>query len=193
MRTQIPAELLGAIFGDGSVCRHYYEVRISLGKNDEKYASYLADLLLNLGVKPKIDIKKTNEIWVRVWNKNFWLEICKWFQPGRKHLKKIPKDIREFIKGIFDTDGSVHVDKKKYPVISIRNNNKKLLRKIQKYLSTLQITSGFFGPEITPFGGIVYKLRIYGIKNCKIWIEKIGISNPRKRKILEDALSPATR
>jgi intein-encoded DNA endonuclease-like protein len=189
---QIPSELIGAIFGDGSVCKHYYEIRISLGKKDKEYAKYLACLLANLGLKPKIDIK-TNEIWVRVWNKIFWLEICKWFQPGKKCLRKMPKNIKEFIRGFLDTDGSVHVDKKKYPVISIRSNNEKILRKIQKYLNNLKITSGLFGPETTPFGGTVYKLRIYGIRNCKRWLEKIGISNPRKRKVLENALSPAIR
>jgi intein-encoded DNA endonuclease-like protein len=185
---QISAELIGAVFGDGSVCKHDYEIRISLGKKDKEYANYLAYLLTNLGLKPKIDIKRTNEIWIRVWNKIFWLEICKWFQPGKKCIKKIPKNMKEFIKGVFDIDGSVHLDKRKYPVISIRGSDEKILRKIQKYLSSLKITSSLFGPETTPFGGTVYKLRVYGIKNCKKWLEKIGSSNPRKREILENAL-----
>jgi len=188
---EIPAELIGILYGDGSICRHHYEVRISLGKKDREYAEYLKELLRGLGLSPKEHTKvSTNEIWIRVWSKQFWRLIKKWFKPGRKHLKKPPKNLKDFIKGFFDTDGCVYIDKKKYPVISIKSKDRNILLLILGYLHKLGIKAYLYGPETTQFGSKVYKLRIYGIKNCKIWMLKIGTSHPLKRKILESALQP---
>ena len=114
---KIPSELIGIIFGDGSVCSHYYEIKISLGKMDKDYVPNILKLLEPFPIKPKVEMKKTNEIWVRVWNKEFWTTLTKHFHPGKKRIKKIPRDWMGFLKGLFDTDGSIHFEKLKYPVI----------------------------------------------------------------------------
>ena len=188
MREEVMAEIIGIVFGNGSVCRHDYEIRISLGKRDKEYANIITRKLRRLQVMPKMEVKQTNEIWIRVWSKAFWKAICKWFKPGRKHLKKLPKNMPAFIRGVFDTDGSVHIDKGVYPVITIRNRNRKVLMEIRKFLQKNGITASVFGPELTEFGGKVYKLRVYGKRNCLKWLRLIGSSNPRKRRILENAL-----
>lgn len=136
-----------------------------------------------LGVNPKIR-KINNEIWIRIWNKFLWTDFLEFFSPGNKKLKKIPKDWKGFLRGFFDTDGSIHLDKKKYPVISIRNNNEKILMEMKRKLEFIQINAYVYGPEITEFGGKVYKLRINGSKNCIKWMTEIGSSNPRKNDLL---------
>lgn len=181
---KIPSELIGIIFGDGSVCSHYYEIKVSLGKVDCDYVPRILELFSILSVKPKVEVKKTNEIWVRVWNKNLWTKLLEFFHPGKKRIKKIPIDWRDFLRGLFDTDGSIHFDKGKYPVISIRNSDENTLKVMQRKLKTANIKSYVYGPEITEFGGRVFKLRVYGIKNRSLWIKKIGSNNPRKLKIM---------
>ena len=186
---KLDGEIIGAVFGDGSVCRHGYEIRISLGLQDKEYANYLVNLLNKSGMKTKTEIKQpTHEIWIRIWNKSVWEKFNKFFIPGKKKLKKIPREWKKFLRGVFDTDGSVHLERGKYTVISIRNSNYFVLREIQNKLSKIEIISKVYGPEITEFKGIVYKLRVRRYKNCKRWLNEIGSSNPRKLKVLSSCV-----
>ena len=110
--------------------------------------------------------------------------LNEYFQPGKKRLKKIPEDRLGFLKGLFDTDGSIHIEKGKYPVISICNNNEAILKEMRESLSEIGIKSYVYGPEFTEFNGRIFRLRVYGLKNHSVWKQKIGSNNPRKNRIM---------
>ncbi|MBN2478467.1 hypothetical protein JXB01_04220, partial [Candidatus Micrarchaeota archaeon] len=88
-----------------------------------------------------------------------------------------------FIRGLFDTDGSVFSTNKpgflKYPSIEITNTNKTMIFDVYEIL----IKSGFRA-HIRLFSRI-YKLSLNGPKMIFKWHKEIGSSNPYKtRKII---------
>ena len=183
------SELIGILFGDGCICTYNYEVRITLGSIDYQYAIIISEYLLENGLHPIIKMYD-NEVWIRIWNKKFWKLLLRWFKPGRKKLLRIPAKMTSFIRGVFDTDGSIHLDKGRHPVISIRNKELNILEQIKSYLAEKHIKAHIYGPEKTEYNSIVWKLRVYGIKNTQKWLKLIGSSNPRKYSILLYALRP---
>ena len=109
------------------------------------------------------------------------------FTPGRKtHTVFIPEIIlknKDFtyaaIRGIFNTDGCVFLDRrenyvKPYPRISLQTVSKPLYDQLKFILSKeFKLYSQFF-PHRN-----VYVLEIYGFSNLKKWMSLIGFSNPR--------------
>ncbi len=99
--------------------------------------------------------------------------------------------IINFIRGVFDTDGSLAVKKRYrvvpyYPVISISSKNENLIREIAAYLKN-QGFNLWFGLAKNYDGRsdklwYKYLLELNGYKNMLKWKEFIPFSNPKHIK-----------
>ncbi len=90
-----------------------------------------------------------------------------------------PLLLRRFIRGMFDTDGSIFTSKKpgalNYPTLEISNSNLILLSGIHEFLIQDGFSSNF---RKTSKGG--YKVSLYGRRMLEKWNLSIGSSNPYK-------------
>lgn len=106
------------------------------------------------------------------------------FPIGRKeHLQLPPNimnlsfgDIRYVIRGIFDTDGSFHLEKnkkgeRKYPCLSIHMKEPILMSQIVNILRDQGFTF-YYDPKN-------HQLRLKGHKQLSKWMKEIGSSNPK--------------
>ncbi len=188
-------ELIGAFIGDGYLSSKYL-MGISGDKNlDEDYLkNYLQSLIKRNFpfTKPKIYYKKKeNTIMLRVYSKqlfNFFLNTG--FKQGKKaHTVTIPKKIvenEEFLKatirGIFDTDGCIFLDKRKayikpYPRITLQLASIGLINQIENYLKkdfTLYVSKN-------NRDGYRNYVEIYGHKQLEKFLKQIGFSNKRHK------------
>ncbi len=90
------------------------------------------------------------------------------------------------LRGLFDTDGSIHLQRKKYPVIAITTTSEPLAYKVQDLLNELD-----FGAYICKSKSehkLAYRVTIFGRKKILRWKEIIGSSNPYHLKRIISAL-----
>ena len=147
------AEEIGIHLGDGFLSDKKYEYRLKGGKDEAEYydifINNLYKKLYNLDVRIK-EYESTYgfEVYSRaIWQ--FKVE-CLGISPGRKDSIKLPKILKindkniltAFIRGIFDTDGSVSFSNryglgKYYPTISISLKSEKLMLEIVEILTML--------------------------------------------------------
>ena len=138
------AEFFGIMLGDGKLS--YYQVIVTLGTKELKYSEYVVDLIQNLfGARPKIGIRKNGykdvylgSIVLTSWLKNEGLVYNKVLsQVGApKWIFNNSIFLEKFLKGLFDTDGSIY--KLKFGVqISFKNKSMPLLKSIERALKIL--------------------------------------------------------
>ncbi|MAH47493.1 hypothetical protein CMI37_16860 [Candidatus Pacearchaeota archaeon] len=103
-----------------------------------------------------------------------------------KWIKNKKSFMIEFVKGYFDTDGSVNFKNKEgklYPTISIGSKSDLLLKEMKSFLTKQGINSYFatikhHGERYKqPFK--TYQLQINGYKRILLWFSKIGSNNSR--------------
>jgi len=201
------AEFLGILTGDGCVNKY---VRISDKKRIDYYISitgnsitdkeyydrFLIPLIKKLfDISPKYYKKKgqnTIELMLR-YRELFNFLIDTGFNVGPKDkidiLPPIEKNndlAKAFLRGLFDTDGSISWKKEKYPVISIKQKSRKLIESACKILKKNDFnfyvefdvkTKDERGFEST--GSRVY---ISGKRNLERWTKVIGSNHPIKNK-----------
>lgn len=179
--------VLGVIFGDGSVTSK----KVSLGVKDEEFAKAFFESLKKIGLNPKI--KPYRGGWV-VWacNKDF----CEWVNKLSlsQIISFVVKNglIAPFIKGFYDSDGSLQVTSKKYGRIVFYNSDRDLLISIKHLLSSFGINSVLY---LRHKAGRVslrndnakiisrkdqFRLGIYRQEDVKKFLDQIGSSIPRK-------------
>jgi len=158
------AEFVGIHLGDGNIYvkdKLVYQLRISGNLKDEKryMLCYVKPLLKDLfGVNPKVKVLNNNCIHVCINSK----PLCEFLRSiGLKPGNKVEKNIgipawifehnnyvRACLKGLIDTDGSVHRLSNKDPHlvrICFKNLNKRLIHDVRKAL--MQV--GFHPSKIT--------------------------------------------
>ena len=146
------AEFFGIMFGDGHIS--HFQTIVSLGNKEKGYAEHVVMLIRKVFIaKPKISIRKKGYLDVYLgstqltrWLKDQGLvsnkvkeqvDIPNWIFSRKKYMKK-------FIRGFFDTDGSVY--KLKFGVqISFTNYSFPLLLSLHRILFEL----GYKPSEIT--------------------------------------------
>ena len=109
---------------------------------------------------------------------------------GKSISVKIPKEIigsgekfiNSTIRGIFDTDGCVFLDKRKiykniYPRITLQMISKELHEQLKSYL--LGKFSLYCAEKDIEEKNRAYYIEVYGIKQLKKWMGLIGFSNKR--------------
>ncbi len=195
------AEFLGILTGDGYM-GHYrkYDYIVEISGNQlldcEYIENYLSNLVKNLFNIKGCIIKRTdqNTMFMRIRSKGLFFYLKEiGFKGGYKNRIGIPVWITKnrkflifFIRGLFDTDGTLSLknrNMKIYPVVSISSKSDLLMKKVQKFIKVEGISSHLAKDILkdkrykkTP---IVFRLQINGYKNCKSWIDLIGSNNPR--------------
>jgi hypothetical protein len=192
-------ELIGAIIGDGHI--HYKPPKYYFGltgnkKTDFNYFLHLGRLIgSSWGKKVRI-FESGRGLRIRVYSKEIVLKLITYFSlPFNKnkcYRVIIPKmyindfeNCKHIIKGIADTDGSVFVSFKKgspkYPSLEITTVSKNLAEQLREIL----LIEGFRVANLRSYKskksrGLAYKMCLYGKSNLKMWLGKIGFSNPHK-------------
>lgn len=152
------AEILGALNGDGHVSSLNYEISITGSKYlDLEYFSHLKDILKKLfDLEFRISFQE-NRIKLRAYSKKLvYLLHKKYNLPlGEKLGKlKIPEKLKKdnlltsYIRGLFDTDGTIYMRRKKEPVIEISSADKSYLKSVKSALESLNFKFGLGNNKI---------------------------------------------
>lgn len=139
------AEFFGIMLGDGSLS--HFQVMVTLGTKEDAYARYVCSLMEKIfKAKPKIAIRKKGyrDVYIGSVKLSSWLlekglvynkvqsqvDVPKWIFQNNDFMKA-------FVRGFFDTDGSVY--RLKHGVqISLTNKSLPLLFSLQEMLHGLQ-------------------------------------------------------
>ncbi|MFO7797870.1 MAG: LAGLIDADG family homing endonuclease [Promethearchaeati archaeon] len=182
------AEIIGIALGDGSIPRNKSRIRITLNKSEEpQYTRKVYKLLFDvLGKKPTIyEPKDANAIKLTVSGKTIVEKLIKkGLQPGDKKVNqvKVPDWIKmnnNFVKnclrGLTDTDGSIHVHKSYKRIrVGFKNASKPLMKDFKEMCEILNIQTGSIFPSK---GQDTYQLHIESKKQVVKFINKV---EPRK-------------
>ena len=201
------AELLGIHIGDGCISRtsRYAEYYLGGDINEEvEYHKKWVEPLFNKKVMiPILNKKIQYKFHPKVGVYGFYLfneKVVKFFESfgikaGSKIDMGIPKDImndsqlsKRFLRGLFDTDGTIYFDKNKYrkipkhnrPVIRLGTVSKNLIDDVFNILKNL----GFHPRIKKPYSGKrnknpVHTVLIYRVQDIQDFIDKIGFKNPK--------------
>jgi DNA-binding transcriptional regulator WhiA len=177
------AEFFGVMLGDGHIS--HFQAVVSLGNKEYKYAKYVQNLIFDIfKVKPKILERKDGyrDVYLGSVALTKWLMSEGLVYNKTKSQVDVPDWIftkesfmNSFIRGFFDTDGSVY--KLRYgDQISFSNRSLPLLRALQKILKKLKYNPS----RISSWN--VYLTRREDLKRFR---EQIGSNNLSKRDRLK--------
>jgi len=185
------AEFMGVLIGDGfigSYGRSTKMIQITGNKiNDREYYQNYLMPLINRIFETKINFyDQKNCIRLTIYSKNIFETIRDLFDfpVGKKGEIEIPKNIIEtnecklrLIRGLFDTDGTIHLQRKKYPVIAITTTSKKLAEQVQEILNEFDIGAYICKSKGGKFED-AFRVTIFGKQKVLKWKSLIGSSNP---------------
>lgn len=169
------AEFFGIMLGDGKLS--YYQIVVTLGTKELAYAEYVVGLIEKLfSVKPKIGIRKNGYKDVYLGS----VDLTAWLQKEGLVYNKVlaqvdapqwifssSEYINGFLRGFFDTDGSVY--KLRFGVqLSFNNKSLPLLNAIYKMLHAV-------GYHPSKIGG--FKIYITKRQDVKRFFEEIQPAN----------------
>ncbi len=184
------SEFLGIIYGDGNLWTNYrkYEISFTCSIYDEDYFSYvMKNVFICFNKKPYCRTRHS-ALRLSIYDKRLFHYLVSlgvaW--GSKKASCKIPQflftDDRFFIlfvRGVFDTDGSVFTSDKKgavsYPSLEITNQNFSLIVDIYLFL----IKYGF-RVCFRKSNSQTYKIAIHGTLMIYKWYFLFGSSHPRK-------------
>lgn len=150
------AEFFGIMLGDGKLS--HFQIAVNLGTKEMAYAEYIAELIYKIfNAKPKIAFRKTGHKdvylgsvaitgWLKkeglVYNKVLsQVDVPKWIMKDSVFMQR-------FLRGFFDTDGSVY--KLRWGIqVEFTNKSVPLLKSVRNMLIYLGYTpSRVSGPKV---------------------------------------------
>ena len=192
------AEFIGAIYGDGNLHidkNRSYRLTISLHKDkDCVYAQYLCKQfkkLFGLTFTPYV-YKNKSLLMLRCYSKKlvFFLNTEFNLPVGPKKRLGMPTKLQAsqyalaFIRGLADTDGCVYTRTTSvytYPVIKITNTNKALMQQVVEHLRIIGCNPVFSKRKSQEDHLQAYDAVLNGKKQCMLYEEFVGTSNPRNK------------
>lgn len=178
------AEFFGIMLGDGNLS--HYQVIVNLGTKESEYAGYVCDMVRDLfGVRPQMSVRKRNNFrdvylgsadlteWLRkeglVFNKVLsQVDAPPWIFKKREYMIR-------FLRGFFDTDGSVY--RLRFGIqISLTNKSAPLLASLQKMLHIL----GYH-----PSGMSLYRVYVTRREEVIRFFQEVNPANRKHQKISE--------
>jgi len=146
------AEIIGVLNGDGYISPLNYEICVVGNCHEKNYLYYLKKLFeKNFRINFNYQIDKS-KFKLRGYSiKLFDLLTKEYGLPkGNKMGKlKIPLKIKEnkdflisYIRGLFDTDGTIYTRRKRDPVIEISSGDNKYLKEVKQTLNSLGFKAG---------------------------------------------------
>ncbi|MEW6748440.1 MAG: LAGLIDADG family homing endonuclease [Candidatus Micrarchaeota archaeon] len=198
------AEFCGVISGDGNIWSNgrKYEITITGSPKNRQYLDKIAEYVAG-NIKPKAYYRvRGRGLRLTIYSKEFFRFLIEDIGLGRglqKNKEGIPPTIlemrdfrRAFIRGLFDTDGSVFTSKKKgspnYPTIEITNANLKLLLDVRLVLEEEGFRTTFRSSNTE-----TYKIAVHGEAMLDRWTALIGSSNPEKSSRMESIINAFSR
>ncbi len=197
------AEFCGIIMGDGNLWTNgrKYEITITGSPKDRDYMDKIAEYARG-NVAPHIYYRiRGRGLRLTIYSKElfgFLTEEIGIKSGLRKSTGTIPLGIKKtreyylaFIRGFFDTDGSVFTSMKDgapdYPTIEITNENKELILSIVAFLQQEGFRTTFRSSNTKTF-----KMAIHGKEMVRLWVSLIGSTHPRKRSKMESIIKAFT-
>jgi len=191
-------ELVGAIAGDGCIQNGKAGCRVSLCGNlakDYEYVAYLAERINGLfGLETLLS---ANPAQCCVSFTIYSRRLCEYFienfgfnYGAKSHTLRIPpvikqdnETMRAFVRGLFDTDGCVVMQKMgryQYPAVKICTACREFAYSLRDFLRE----DGFkcFVSVKRGRGHVGYDVTVKGKGMLPLWAERIGSSNPRNIK-----------
>ncbi len=145
------AEVLGILNGDGHLALKNYEVCVVISSFEKQYGEHIKNLFKNTFKLIPIIFQKESILKIRIYSKELHKFLIKTYNlpKGNKIGKlSIPHQIRSdfhllkaYLRGLFDTDGSIFLRRKKEPVIQITSADREYLNQVNKALILLGFNS----------------------------------------------------
>jgi len=178
------AEMIGIALGDGSIPKNQNRLRVTLNKSEEpQYTQHVNDLMQKvLNKKPSIyEPKDADAIKLTISSKKLVEDLINnGLKPGDKKVNQV--DVPQWIKqnkdyqkdclrGLVDTDGSIHVHRANESIrIGFKNTSEPLMADFKEMCENNEIKTG----KIYPVKGEnTYELHIESKKNVVKFINKI--------------------
>jgi len=199
------AEFIGIIAGDGYLFKKNNRGFGIVGnpKKDMPYFLKIQKMIKNLFNKEIKIYERSNGLRIVAYSNDIFDFLTKEyglpFGAGKCYKISIPEKIfsdkdrtNAFIRGIVDTDGSIFMSNKpgspNYPSIEITTTSQILASQIKEHL----VKQEFRVAKIWTFKSkdklIAYRVPLNGKQNVKLWLDKIGFSNPYKLEIAKNSL-----
>lgn len=196
------AYIIGVYLGDASISNRNYQYRVRLKVVDKDFAESFEKALKSIGANPRTGLEhnsgRTDRWWVEVTNK----ELFMFLKGPKEQLFEIARVYpREFLRGFFDSEGSVFVDKKdpRRTTVVADNYNTEVLKLCKELLRTLGIHSTIYlvkkkGTKVMirgqeyQYNNDLYRISIHRKTSVARFAEKIGFSISRKQEKLETFL-----
>jgi len=197
------AELIGILFGDG--CVNFYPSRkehlIAISGHSVNDFCYHSGFIKNLfqvlfNVEPHLYVRKDqNCLTSRFRSKEVFIFLMeKGITAGKKVNLDIPEWIAHndsyfisFIRGLFDTDGSVIIRTRGQHSISLALKQENIILAVKEFLERKGYFVSYYMNEIHDvrgFNSITHCVRINQKKLIRKYAEEIGSSNPYKKQRL---------
>ena len=185
------AEFICILIGDGfigSYGRTTKIIQITGHKLNDKeyYENYLMPLTNRIfGINPHL-YERPNCLRLTIYSKDIfeYLRDTFNFPVGKKGEIEIHKNFLEtdesklrLIRGLFDTDGTIHLQRKKYPVIAITTTSRKLAFQVQEILNEFDFGAYICKARQKGYKD-AYRVTIFGKQKVLKWMKLIGTSNP---------------
>ncbi len=187
------AELVGAFIGDGhkSKWKNTYCIEfVGHPILDKEYIEYLSRIIkASFKVNPKIKIREKGVRMTIKYKELYFFFNNLGFKDGSKSANVVIPDvlynsnlINHVIRGLFDTDGFVFVDKRKiYKLPYVRIGYSTKSRALHEQLIDFFVKRGYKLYTRVDKRDNSYELEIYGKKQLSRWFKEFGFSNENKK------------
>ncbi len=153
------AEIFGVLNGDGHISPINYEVCIVGNSKEIDYLNYLKTLFENKFKLKFVFIIDETKFKLRTYSSKLFDVLTKKysFPSGNKMGKlRIPKQIKlsrkfliAYLRGLFDTDGTIYIRRKKDLVLEVSSADKIFLKEVQLALLSLGFNTKIYEKHVT--------------------------------------------
>jgi len=169
--------LLGVIHGDGHVAPR--SICVCVGYKDADYADVIFSMFKRLKLNPHV-YRKRSALSIEVHSKILADEFRKWKHNG---LWTIPStiSIRDYIAGVFDTDGCVSKPKLKHVSICLKRSGN--LNKVLCLLEMMNLKGLKVSNSVSTYNGkpyLVEGIKIGSMERIILFESQVVLRNPRK-------------
>jgi len=194
---RLVGEFMGAFSGDGNFYfdkkAYHYSIAIHFSSKEEEYARKMLNLVYRLfRRKPNLYRKlKDNAVYLRVYGKEIYQFIKKYLYWGEnktltiklKHLSHSDAFLKAFVRGLFDTDGNVGLQRNR-AMIGMASHD--IVEQLSYILRKFGINyNNYILKSKNNKRKSLYCVYLESVKNLKKFDRTIGLSNPLKREKLK--------
>ena len=185
MLTEQESEILGIMFGDGSLSRTEHSVQIAITGNKFDDKDYLLEHVRPL-FHSVFDLELTsryrhgeNTMDLYRYSKEVALTLHSWGMPiGLKKLENLTPKVavagRAFVRGVFDTDGSVYRKYGPYAQVQFKTVSENLMSFVRDKLTTLGLHPTRIRPDETK-----HRFLLCRQKEVEAFFRLVKPSNPK--------------